>query len=145
MTARYHEDVAPGAGVGAPRDAVTPGFQRPDSDDPGWSCLPVPSHWQRHGYGAPAYTNVRYPFPVDPPYVPTDNPTGDYRVAFRVPRRWPGGGTVLRFDGVDSCARVWLNGTDLGVISGSRLPAEFDVTDALSPSGQDDGQDNLLA
>jgi beta-galactosidase len=78
---------------------------------------------------------------VDPPRVPTDNPTGDYRVRFRVPPGWPAGRVVLRFDGVDSCARVWLNGTELGVISGSRLPAEFDVTGALNPPGQD----NLLA
>jgi beta-galactosidase len=116
-------------------------FVSPSADDADWAELPVPSHWQRHGYGAPAYTNVRYPFPVDPPHVPTDNPTGDYRVAFRVPSGWPAGRTVLRFDGVDSCARVWLNGAELGVISGSRLPAEFDVTSAVNSPGQD----NLLA
>ena len=89
----------------------------------GWVTLPVPSHWQLHGYGAPAYTNVRYPFPVDPPRVPTDNPTGDYRAAFTVPPGWRGQRIVLRFDGVDSCARVWLNGAEIGVTSGSRLPA----------------------
>ena len=64
----------------APLDFVEPGL-----DDSDWATLPVPSHWQLHGYGAPAYTNIRYPFPVDPPRVPTDNPTGDYRAAFRVP------------------------------------------------------------
>src|SRR6201986_938215 len=122
MTARYHEDVAPGAGVGAPRDAVTPGFQRPDSDDPGWSCLPVPSHWQVHGYGAPAYTNVRYPFPVEPPFVPDANPTGDYRTTFEAP--FTDG--VVRFEGVDSTCKVWLNGELLGTSRGSRLPVEFD-------------------
>ncbi len=109
--------------------------------DRDWATLPVPSHWQLHGYGAPAYTNIRYPFPVDPPRVPTGNPTGDYRVTFAVPPGWPPGRVVLRFDGVDSCARVWLNGTELGVISGSRLPAEFDVTGVLRPPGQP----NLLA
>ena len=56
-----------------------------DYDDSGWDRLPVPSHWQLHGYGAPAYTNVRYPFPVDPPFVPDENPTGDYRRTFDVP------------------------------------------------------------
>jgi beta-galactosidase len=116
-------------------------FVRPSADDQDWATLPVPSHWQLHGYGAPAYTNIRYPFPLDPPRVPTDNPTGDYRVRFNLPPGWPAGPTILRFDGVDSCARVWLNGTELGVISGSRLPAEFDVTGALNPPGQD----NLLA
>ena len=80
-----------------------------DYDDSAWARLPVPSHWQLHGYGAPAYTNVRYPFPVDPPYVPDENPTGDYRRAFEV-RRGFAGAAVLRFEGVDSCFRVWLNG-----------------------------------
>ena len=63
-------------------------FVAADFDDSAWDTLPVPSHWQLHGYGAPAYTNVRYPFPVEPPYVPDENPTGDYRVAFSVPSSW---------------------------------------------------------
>jgi beta-galactosidase len=113
-------------------DFVAPGF-----DDSGWGALPVPSHWQLHGYGAPAYTNIRYPFPVDPPRAPTDNPTGDYRAAFTVPPAWRGQRIVLRFDGVDSCARVWLNGTEIGVTSGSRLAAEFDVTGALGWNGSE--------
>jgi len=129
----------------SPRADGPADFAEPSMDDRDWATLPVPSHWQLNGYGAPAYTNVRYPFPVDPPRVPTDNPTGDYRVTFSLPPGWPAGRTLLRFDGVDSCARVWLNGTELGVVSGSRLPAEFDVTDALSPPGQEDEQDNLLA
>ena len=114
----------------APLDFVEPGL-----DDSEWATLPVPSHWQLHGYGAPVYTNIRYPFPVDPPRVPTDNPTGDYRTAFRVPSTWRGQRIVLRFDGVDSCARVWLNGTEIGITSGSRLPVEFDVTDTMSWEG----------
>jgi beta-galactosidase len=100
-------------------------------DDTEWAVLPVPANWQLHGYGAPAYTNVRYPFPVEPPHVPTDNPTGDYRVTFEVPPGWRGQRVLLRFDGVDSCARIWLNGNDVGITSGSRLPAEFDVTGSL--------------
>jgi beta-galactosidase len=97
----------------------------------GWSPLAVPSHWQLAGHGKPAYTNVRYPFPVDPPWVPDDNPTGDYRRTFRVPENWPDARAVLRFDGIDSCARVWLNGAEVGVTSGSRLPSEFDVTSVV--------------
>ena len=69
----------------SPRADADDGFADPGFDDTGWATLPVPSHWQLHGYGAPAYTNVVYPFPVDPPHVPTDNPTGDYRVGFRLP------------------------------------------------------------
>ena len=111
-----------------------------DFDDSGWDRLPVPSHWQLHGYGAPAYTNVRYPFPVDPPFVPDENPTGDYRLRFDVPASFAGGDAVLRFEGVDSCFRVWVNGDYVGVSRGSRLPAEFDVGPLLRV-----GSDNVVA
>jgi beta-galactosidase len=124
----------------SPRADAPVGFATEPFDDSSWPALPVPSHWQLHGYGAPAYTNVRYPFPLDPPRVPNENPTGDYRTTFTVPPQWRGGRVVLRFEGVDSCARVWLNGNDIGVTSGSRLPSEFDVTDALNWSAG-----NLLA
>jgi beta-galactosidase len=106
----------------APLDFVAPGF--PDGS---WERLPVPSHWQLHGHGAPVYTNVAFPFPVEPPHVPDENPTGDYRRAFEVPEAWDGMAAVLRFDGVDSCLRAWLNGEELGTATGSRLPVEFDV------------------
>ncbi|MCO1593921.1 DUF4981 domain-containing protein [Micromonospora sp. RHAY321] len=109
-------------------------------DDTGWAELPVPSHWQLHGYGAPAYTNTSYPFPLDPPKVPDENPTGDYRRTFRLPADWPGGRTVLRFGGVDSSARIWLNGVEIGYTTGSRLPTEFDITDTVRPDA-----DNVLA
>src|SRR5438552_458473 len=123
-----------------PLDFVAPGY-----DDASWDVLPVPSHWQLHGYGAPAYTNVVYPFPVDPPHVPDENPTGDHRRAFTLPDGFLAGGAraVLRFEGVDSAFAVWLNGIEVGRATGSRLPAEFDVTDALRPGG-DTGGDNVL-
>lgn len=104
-----------------------------------WSTLEVPSHWQLHGYGAPAYTNIRYPFPMNAPYVPDENPTGEYRLQFTVPSASRPGRWVLRFDGVDSCLILHVNGTYVGEATGSRLPVEFDVTDALVPG------DNLLA
>jgi beta-galactosidase len=115
----------------SPHARVQPDLAREDLDDDGWDSIPVPSQWQLQGYGAPAYTNVRYPFPVDPPHVPNENPTGDYRLHFDVPRDWSGERTIVRFDGVDSCARVWMNGRELGTTSGSRLPTEFDVTDVI--------------
>ena len=123
----------------SPRAEVDDGFAAPGFDDAGWDRLPVPSHWQLQGHGAPAYTNVAYPFPVDPPHVPTENPTGDYRVWFRLPSDWDAERAVLRFEGVDSSCRVWLNGQELGSSTGSRLPVELDATAAL------DRGDNLLA
>lgn len=120
-----------------PADAA---FAEPGFDDEGWAALPVPSHWQLHGHGAPAYTNVAYPFPVDPPNVPDANPTGEYRRRFALPAGWPQGRAVLRFDGVDSHLRAWLNGHELGEANGSRLCHELDVTGALTRDGE-----NVLA
>ena len=110
----------------------------PDFDDTGWDTIPVPSHWVLPGtsakalqgrYGRPIYTNMRYPFPIDPPHVPDENPTGDHRRIFELPN-WSSERVLLRFDGVESVYRVWLNGTEIGVGKGSRLVQEFDVTDA---------------
>jgi beta-galactosidase len=115
------------------------GFERENFDDSGWDRITVPSSWPMHGFGRPAYTNIPYPFPVDPPYVPDENPTGDHRLEFEVPESWNGLPAVLRFEGVDSCARVHLNGVELGVIRGSRLPSEFEVGAHLRPGR------NLLA
>ncbi|GLZ75336.1 beta-galactosidase [Actinorhabdospora filicis] len=114
-------------------DKAPDGFWDPGFDDAAWTTIPVPSCWQTHGHGSPAYTNVTYPFPVDPPRVPHDNPVGDHRLAFDL-GEWPEGGrSVLRFEGADSSLRVWLNGAELGVSRGSRLPVEFDATAVLRP------------
>ena len=160
----YYEDVSPSTGALPPRawtavsdarrmnlggawrfrlsataTAEDESFARPGFDASCWDVLPVPSHWPLQGHGSPAYTNVRYPFPADPPRVPTENPTGDHLRAFDLPDDWPGGAAVLRFDGVDSCARVWLNGEELGTFKGSRLPVEYEVGELLRPRG------NILA
>ncbi|MCP2327980.1 beta-galactosidase [Hamadaea flava] len=119
--------------AGAPEDFADPGF-----DDASWADLPVPSHWPLHGDGAwgrPIYTNVRFPIPIDPPFVPDENPTGDHRLSFDLPADWPGGDAVLRFDGIESCGKVWLNGVELGITFGSRLPVEFAVGHLLRPTG----------
>lgn len=108
-------------------DLVTDGFEMPGFDDAHWAQIEVPGHWQMQGYGSPAYTNVRYPFPVDPPFVPDENPTGEYRYQFELPTDWPGGQSVIRFLGVDSAFTVWLNGVELGWSTGSRLTTEFEV------------------
>ena len=112
---------------------VVADFAEPGFDDAGWDELPVPSLWQLHGYGSPAYTNIDYPFPVDPPHVPDANPTGEYRREFALPEDFPAERAVLRFEGVDSCFAVWLNGIRLGDATGSRLPTEFDAAHALRP------------
>ncbi|OKI98978.1 beta-galactosidase [Streptomyces sp. CB01249] len=116
-------------------DGEDTSFVRPEFDASGWATVAVPGHWVLQGAGgAPAYTNVVYPFPVDPPRVPSENPTGDHLRVFELPGDWPdGGGSVLRFDGVESAARVWLNGLELGDFKGSRLPHEFAVGELLRP------------
>jgi len=112
----------------------------PAYDDSDWDTIAVPSHWVLEGngrYGRPIYTNVQYPFPIDPPYVPDENPTGDHRRTFQGPD-WSVQRMLLRFDGVESVYRVWLNGVEVGVGKGSRLVSEFDVTELVRPG------DNLL-
>ncbi|WP_326701128.1 DUF4981 domain-containing protein [Streptomyces sp. NBC_01754] len=99
-------------------------------------AITVPGHWQLQGYGRPAYTNVEYPFPLDPPHVPSRNPTGEYRRTVEIPENWDSGRVVLRFEGVDSCARVRVDGNRVGVLTGSRLPGEFDITGLVTPGGR---------
>ena len=119
---------------------LTAGFEATGFDDSGFDDIEVPSCWQLAGvpgptrYGAPAYTNVTYPFPVDPPRVPDRNPTGEYRRRFTLPPGWDrGGSTLVRFDGVDSCFAVFVNGTAVGHSTGSRLMREFDITRHVRP------------
>ncbi|POH74098.1 glycoside hydrolase family 2 TIM barrel-domain containing protein [Arthrobacter glacialis] len=129
----------PGAGCVLPTGETVEGMAAESYDDSAWDTLPVPSHWvlgQDGRYGLPSYTNVQYPFPIDPPHVPDANPTGDYRRSLDVPAAWFESTTAaltLRFDGVESRYKVWVNGQEIGVGSGSRLAQEFDVTEALRP------------
>lgn len=159
----YVEDVSPGSGALPPRawyassdakslslngswrfrlsetaDAEDDSFAEEGYDAGEWAEVTVPGHWVLQGHGSPIYTNHLYPFPVDPPHVPSENPTGDHVRVFDLPEDWPAlseGGAVLRFDGVESCARVWLNGTDIGEFKGSRLPHEFAVGHLLKTVG----------
>lgn len=113
----------------APNPMETPaGFESPAFDASAWETIPVPLSWQMQGHDKPHYTNVVYPFPVDPPRVPTENPTGCYRREFLLPDTWKGMEVTLRFEGVDSFFETWVNGKFAGCSKGSRLPAEFDVT-----------------
>jgi beta-galactosidase len=95
--------------------------------------ITVPSNWQLQGYDHPIYTNVKYPFPSDPPKVPDDNPTGCYRCNFDLPNDWQRGQTRIVFDGVNSAFYLKCNDQRVGYSQDSRLPAEFDLTSFLVP------------
>ena len=92
------------------------------------ATIPVPSVWQTQGYDAHQYTNVRYPFPYDPPFVPVDNPCALYQ---RTVSLHPKAGVrpVLCFEGVDSCFYLWVNGKFVGYSQVSHAISEFDLTD----------------
>ncbi|WP_045274181.1 glycoside hydrolase family 2 TIM barrel-domain containing protein, partial [Microbacterium terrae] len=110
---------------GAPADWRT-------ADTAGWGSIVVPGHWNLQGYGTPAYSNVQMPFPVDPPFPPDASPIGDYRLEFTASGSvLAHGRRILRFDGIESAAEIWLNDTLLGTTRGSRLTHEFDVSGAL--------------
>ncbi|MFD0676287.1 MULTISPECIES: glycoside hydrolase family 2 TIM barrel-domain containing protein [unclassified Paenibacillus] len=98
-----------------------------------WNTIPVPGNWQMHGYGRPHYSSSYYPFPIDPPYVPNDNPVGCYRRSFGLPHSWDNRQVFLVFEGVDSAFHVWINGQFAGYGQGSHLHSEFRVTSLLQP------------
>lgn len=97
------------------------GFYRPDR-------IKVPSSWQMYGYGAPQYVNIDYPIPLDPPFVPRDNPVGVYRRQFVLPKQFAGKRIYLNFEGVDAYFFVYVNGQYAGFSQGSHLPSEFEIT-----------------
>ncbi|MDK1703788.1 beta-galactosidase [Serratia rubidaea] len=102
------------------------------SDLPDADTVTVPSNWQMDGYDAPIYSNITYPFPVDPPRVPADNPTGCYSLTFSLDKRAVSGEqTRIIFDGVNSAFHLWCNGRWVGYGQDSRLPSEFDLSDFL--------------
>ncbi|SNY61972.1 beta-galactosidase [Enterobacter sp. CC120223-11] len=115
-------------------------FNAPEAVPEGWLtedladavAMPVPSNWQMQGFDTPIYTNVTYPIPVTPPQVPAENPTGCYSREFDVPESWLNEGqTRIVFDGVNSAFHLWCNGQWIGYSQDSRLPAEFDLSQAL--------------
>lgn len=119
---KYHDSV----------HQVEDGFYRSDFDASCWEDLPVPSNWQLHGYDRPQYTNVNYPYPCDPPFVPNDNPAGVYVRDFYIDA--PDDSTFrLVFEGVDSCFYLWVNGAAAGYSQVSHMTSEFDVTAHLRP------------
>ena len=105
----------------------------------GFGEIPVPGVWQNYGCDRHQYSNIRYPFPMDPPYVPHDNPCGAYIHRFEYERRMDAPEAYLNFEGVDSCFYVWLNGSFVGYSQVSHSTSEFRVTEYLR-----DGE-NVLA
>jgi beta-galactosidase len=111
-------------------------FYRTDYDVSAWDELPVPSHWQFHGYDYPQYTNIRYPWidkdDIQPPFAPTVyNPVGSYVRYFEIPDDWSGRPVYIHFRGVESAFYVWLNGELVGYSEDTFTPAEFDLTPYL--------------
>lgn len=98
-----------------------------------WPTIPVPGNWQMQGYGRPHYSSSYYPFPIDPPHVPNENPVGCYRRSFIIPDSWDDRQVFLVFEGVDSAFHVWVNGQFAGYGQGSHMHSEFRVTSLLQP------------
>lgn len=107
------------------------GWTDTDYQDNFWDDLIVPSNWQMHGYSIPVYTNVQYPIPYDPPFVPDDNEIGCYRKRFTIPDLWKEKNVYLTFDGVDSCFYVYVNGRKVGFSKVPHMPSQFDITKYL--------------
>ena len=103
-------------------------FSQVDFNDSKWDELAVPSCWQTKGYGKMHYTDVWYLFPINPPFVPSDNPTGIYRRTFHLDRDWMDSNIIIKFHGVDSAYDFWVNGNYCGYSKVSRLPGEFDIS-----------------
>ncbi len=106
-------------------------FFREGYDTGGFDRVTVPGVWQNYGCDRHQYVNTRYPFPMDPPYVPYENPCGEYVRTFTYHREEKAPRAHLNFEGVDSCFYVWVNGTFIGYSQVSHSTSEFDVTESL--------------
>ena len=93
-----------------------------------WGQITVPNMWQMEGHGDLQYTDEGFPFPIDVPFVPTDNPTGAYQRTFTLGKQWDNQQTIIKFDGVETYFEVYVNGEYVGFSKGSRLTAEFDIS-----------------
>ena len=111
-------------------DVQEPFFEK-DYDTENFDEIQVPSVWQMAGYDTHQYTNIRYPFPFDPPYVPQDIPCGTYAHTFVYHKDENAPKAFLNFEGVDSCFYVWINGSYVGYSQVSHITSEFDITDLL--------------
>lgn len=109
-------------------------FYRDDFDVSGWNDLEVPSNWEMKGYGIPIYTNIKYVFPANPPYIPHEmNNNGSYKRDFEIPADWQGKDVYLHFAGVSGAMYIWVNGEFVGYNEGSKTAAEYKVTEVVKP------------
>lgn len=107
-------------------------FYKPSYDVSAWKEINVPGSWELQGYGVPIYTDVSYPFPNNPPYIPNDyNPVGSYKRKFTIPKTWNGENIYIHFGGVRSAMYVWVNGHKVGYSQDSKTPAEFNITEYI--------------
>ena len=104
-------------------------FYKKDYDVSGWKDIKVPGNWELQGYGKPIYTNIEYPHPENPPFIPhEDNPVGSYRRDFDIPSQWDGRRVFLHFENGTAAMYVWVNGQKVGYNEGTKSPVEFDIT-----------------
>ena len=126
-------------------------FMAADFKGDNWATIEVPSNWELKGFGQPIYSNITYPFVkgvYDPtgkrygymsaplpniPFIYRDNPVGSYFRDFEVSNDWKNQSLILHFGGVSSAFYIWVNGEKVGYSQGSRLAAEFDITDVVKP------------
>lgn len=107
-------------------------FYNLDFDIKNWNKITVPSNWELQGYGIPIYTNIKYPFPKNPPYIDhSDNPVGSYRKCFNLPDDWTKKQVFIHFEAGTSAMYVWVNGQKVGYTQNSKSPAEFNITPYL--------------
>lgn len=108
------------------------GFYENAFNTESWDNIEVPGNWQLQGYGKMHYSDLWYNFPINPPYVPTENPTGIYRRTFTIDNSWEGKRIILKFNGVDSAFNLWINGQEVGYSKGARIQSEFDITNYVN-------------
>ncbi|QNM84298.1 DUF4981 domain-containing protein [Polaribacter pectinis] len=109
-------------------------FYKKDFDLNGWNKIEVPSNWEMKGFGIPVYTNIKYMFPPNPPYIPHNiNNNGSYKRTFDVPENWDKKDIYLHFAGVSGAMYIWVNGEFVGYNEGSKTAAEFNISKVIKP------------
>lgn len=114
------------------------GFYASEYDTSAMDDITVPGNWQLQGYGKMHYSDLWYNFPINPPFVPTENPTGIYKRTFFIEESFRGKQIILRFCGVDSAYHLWINGQEAGYSKAARNESEFDITDMVKVGQEND-------